>query len=321
MTGATSGCTVSVDARAFLEGFSRICHNDYSVRTERKMLIRRCSLACVILAFAAFSPPSLAADKELESATLADMNAIVTAMGLARLDTTYYTSIENLNDFIASSPPRNAFDDIDDRGGTRVIDPRTGRWTPDRKDLVGAFFSWKGPYLSVQSSRISIDGDGYDPGTLLDFWDTPYYFFTPLGLARPDEGTITLDLYGDRFHQYAIVSLGPDRKKSGDDIVVFFGSPPSVLSASSVTPATASKSTRVTIRGYKFGSTQGSSRVVINDREIDTIESWSDREIVFNTTHRTPSGPLQVDVNGRRTGPTLRFDLLLSADPVWPMYQ
>jgi hypothetical protein len=286
------------------------------------MRVHRHSLAAAAFIPAVFLTLNSAAEKGTDSEiTLADMNAIATAMQYAFLDTTYWTSIENLNDFIASSPPANSFDNIDDKGGTRVIDPRTGQWTPDRKNLIGAFFPWRGPYLSIQPSRIAIDGAGYDPGTLLDFWGTPYYLFTPMGLARPDEGTITLDLYGDQFHQYAIVSLGPDGVMSGDDFTVFFGSAPAVLSASSVSPARASKGKQVTIRGYKFGAAQGANRVLIDEREVQTIESWSDRAIVFSTTNQTPSGPLQVEVNGRRSEPPLRFDLLLSADPVWTKYQ
>ena len=205
------------------------------------MRVLRLFLGVAVLVSIVLPPVRLAADKELDSViALADMNAVVTAMQFAYLDTTYWTSIENLNDQIATFPLANPFDDINDKGGARVLDPRTGRWTPERKNLVGAFFPWRGPYLSIQQGRISIDGDGYDPGTLLDLWGTPYYLFTPLGLARPDEGTITLDLYGDEFHQFAIVSLGPDREKSRDDLVVFFGSAPVVLSASSVTPAMAS---------------------------------------------------------------------------------
>ncbi|MCX7011092.1 MAG: IPT/TIG domain-containing protein [Candidatus Sumerlaeota bacterium] len=251
-----------------------------------------------------------------------EMAVLTDAEETVLLDTGFYTTIENLDDLIAYYPLNNPFDDINDQGGTRVLDPDTGRWTPDRKDLRNPPMQWMGPYVVFQPSRITLDGAGYDPGTLLDPWGRPYYLFTPLGLARPVEGTITLELYGDRFDRYAVVSLGPDGVMSGDDLFRFFGSAPTRLAVSSLTPSSSPVGQPATIRGYHFGASQGASRILLDGREIGAADSWADHEIVFHIPAWATSGGVQVEVGGVPSQPPLALAITLSrANPIWRQYQ
>lgn len=253
---------------------------------------------------------------ELEMANLAE------AMELAAIDTGYWTSIENLNDFIAFSPPVHDFDDINDGGGTLVIDPATGRWRSQRKDLRNPPLQWQGPYISFPAERVSVDGAGYDPGTLLDLWGQPYRLFTPLGLARPFEAMISLELYGDAFDRYAIVSLGPDGVKSGDDLIRLFGSPPTALAVSSLSPSRARLGASVRIRGWNFGASQGAGRILLNGRDAGPAQSWTAREIVFIVPAWAQSGAVQVEVGGISSQPPLELTVALSrAGQSWKKYQ
>lgn len=272
-------------------------------------------LACAT-AERAWAQGAAEAVAEQEMAVLADAEETVL------LDTNFYTTIENLDDLIADYPLNNHFDDINDQGGTRVLDPATGRWTPDRKDLRNPPMQWMGPYVVFQPSRLTLDGAGYDPGTLLDPWGRPYYLFTPLGLARPVEGTITLEFYGDRFDRYAIVSLGPDGVMSGDDLFRFFGSAPTRLEVSSLTPSSSPTGLAATIRGYHFGPSQGASRILLDGRDVGAANSWTDSQIVFHIPAWAASGGIQVEVGGQLSQPPLTLTITPSrAAGRWTRYE
>lgn len=258
-----------------------------------------------------------------ETAALVDMNTMRDAEVVAFLDTDYLHTLENLNDLMGFDPMWN-FDDINENGlGTQVIDIRTGRFHFNRLDLTRPPRVWGGPYVNFQQGRFSIDGAGYDPGTPIDPWGNPYYLFTPLGLVRPTLGTVTLELYGDQFDRYAIVSLANDGVKSGDDLIVYFGGgvfgPPRVTTISSLVPAVASRSSTVRVRGYNFGAAQDDSRLELDGLAIDSIRSWNDREITFQVPNWADDGNVVVVRSFTQSNP---FPLqIIMAAARWTLYR
>jgi hypothetical protein len=253
-----------------------------------------------------------------ETAALLDMATMRDAEVWAHLDTNYLHTLENLNDLI-DFDTNFYFDDIMDGGGAQVISLLTGRFHPSRLDMRQPLHVWQGPYVTFQQGRISIDGAGYDPGTPIDPWGNPYYFYTPLGLVRPTLGDITLEMYGDLFNSYAIVSLGYDGDVSEDDLIVTFGyPPPSVTTISSVNPAMTYPGRTVTVRGYQFGPGQETSWVELGGRKVDSVESWDDRTIVLRVPPWASSGDVQVIRDTRRSN---RFPLLVfSRARQWTLY-
>jgi hypothetical protein len=267
--------------------------------------LRRGLVGAIFIAALAGSAP--AQDPRVVAA-LADMAAMRDAEIAAYLDTGYLFSLEDLNDLL-SPWTYYYFDDIMWGGGAQVISTLTGRYEPTRVDVRWPPHLWEGPYVTYQQGHFSTDGAGYDPGTPLDPWGNPYYLFTPLGLVKPTQGTLTLELYGDTFDRYAIVSLGPDGVVSDDDVILRFEGAPFYLPTrtviSSVNPATASPGQRVTLRGYNFGAPQGSSRVELGGRPLTTVVSWGDRSITFVVPSDGSSGQVVVVRPTERSNPFL----------------
>jgi len=224
------------------------------------------------------------------------------ALDMCALDTTYYVSLETLNDS-ASASVVPAYDFINDGGGTFVIPPAEGKFLPTRVNLISAYFSWKGPYVIFQQGRTQLADGPYDKGTPLDPWGNPYYLFSPLGLVRGDIGSITLELYGDQFDRYTIVSLGPDGVKSSDDLLYSFGPPVTVPTISSLrgprveqvsdgplarrlvqedTPDyTVVAGTPLTIRGVHLADSQSSPTVMWQGNVWAQFVSTSPRELIL----------------------------------------
>jgi len=260
-----------------------------------------------------------------EIAALLDMEALRDAEVAAYLDTGYLHTLENLNDSIGFATTYY-FDDIMNGGGAQVIDLATGRFLTHRLDVRHPSHRWGGPYVNFQQGHFSIEGAGYDPGTPTDPWGNPYYLFTPLGLVRPTFGTVTLELYGDRFDRYAIICLGADGVMSDDDLVVYFGNPPfgspAVTTISSLAPATAAPGEAVTIRGYNFGASQdGGAYLELAGKPLPpaSVVSWSDRQIVFRVPADASSGDLVVVRDAARSNAVqLR---ILTAVRRWCLYR
>ncbi len=247
-------------------------------------------VVCIAVMAANAKPPSVNKSKQI---TEYELQTLAEGEDRVRIDTTYYTTIENLDDLPVSNL-ENDFDFINYGGGAVVVNPRTAMVESERVDLLEPPNIWYGPYVTFDPNRISDATEDYDEGSLLDFWGNPYYFFTPLGLVKPRTESISLELYGDYFDRYAIVSLGPDGKKSSDDIIRLFGGAPTELVISSLNPSTVQHGDEVTVRGYNFGEEQGGSQVVLNDFAIPTILSWSDREVRFQVPHDLTSGALKI---------------------------
>ena len=219
----------------------------------------------------------------------AEMGVLADALTRCAFDTGFYVSLETLNDVTFQHNPDH--DHINFEGGTWVIRPNKGRFESERVDLPSASLAWDGPYVNYQPGTTQIGSEPYDLGSPLDPWGSPYYFFTPLGLARGDEGEITQELYGDLFDRPTIVSLGSDAIQSGDDQLYQFGSGVSVLSISSLVGSGVQNDGRnffavagssIVLRGYAFAETQGDAAVLfdsIESIELADVRSWSPTRI------------------------------------------
>ncbi|MCX8035499.1 MAG: IPT/TIG domain-containing protein [Candidatus Sumerlaeia bacterium] len=262
------------------------------------MVARVAASAAVVLCLAAAprlpqGPGPLGAR---EVAALTDMAALRDAEIAAYLDTGYFFPLEDLNDLLESQT-LYYFDDIMYGGGARALSLQTGNFVAQRVDVRFPPRRWGGPYVNFQQGGFSVDGAGYDPGTPTDPWGNPYYLFSPLGLVHPWSGTVTLDLYGDAFDRWTLVSLAGDGVMSADDLIVPFEAsfgPPTTLVISSLSPSRAAPGTHVTVRGYNFGAVQGTSRIELDGRAVGTIVSWGDRTIVFVVPSGAASGPVVV---------------------------
>lgn len=211
-----------------------------------------------------------------------DMVAIRDAMQLFYLDYNQLTTIENLDDILATEG-NPFYQGINNNGGALVIDVDDSRLR--RRFLTVGPGIIGPPYLTVNGPLEGADGD-YDQGTPLDPWGNPYYLYSPLGLVEPRGESISQRFYGDAFHFYSIVSHGPDGLQGGgDDLIVqlpFFINRP-VLSTAILTQS-ATKSTsgyELTIRGYVLGGETGPAAVLINGVPATTSAvSWSPEQIV-----------------------------------------
>ena len=221
--------------------------------------------------------------KDIVSIAQLEIQNLISAMQMAEIFTSHYYSLENLDD-IPASFANPSYNYIHDGGGTYAVQPFTGRFRIDRLNLVNSTFpTWSGPYITYQQGRTDdTDFWNFDIGTPLDPWDTPYYFYTPLGLVQPPN-SITQSFYGDQFDRYAIVSHGPNGKKGGsDDIIFVFGSPPTVTTLSSI-PTTANIGKTIKIRGYNMGTQGGNIELTFNGQPVTTgIVSWTATEIQKN---------------------------------------
>lgn len=260
------------------------------------------------------------------TAAISDLNVLENAMTQFHIDTNWYTTIENLDDtpqFTAGFP----WQWINNDGGTQVINVTTGDWNPTRRNLTTGVLQYQGPYVNFPRGT---DGPAseYDPYTPIDPWGNPYYFYTPLGLARPiPQDLSSSEGYGDVFDRFAFVSHGADGVLSSDDVIRLFGS--GVGNASpTVTRAEFSESTSrgggvITVRGWKLGDTQGSGAVLINGSETGSATTWNTTRIEVplgdtpvsgaSITIRLPSGAVLGPVPLQGGGPPL-------SEPQWFLY-
>lgn len=239
----------------------------------------------------------------------AEMQTIAQAMTAAELTTTWYFVPEALDD--GSNPSANpAYQYINDQGGPFVIKPNEGRFRASRVAQTVSILGWDGPYATYQLGRIQTGTTPYDQGTPLDPWGSPYYFHSPLGLLRGDTGQTTLEVYGDQFNAYTLVSLGPDGVKSSDDLFYQFGAVVTVFSISSLrtlggppsSPLTAPAGTPIAIRGVNLGASQSGATVWLDSLPITDVLSWSNREVsVTLPSALETSGTLRIERAGNFT--------------------
>lgn len=282
------------------------------------------------------APPAKLALGAFETAALAEMQNLETALTFEYLDTGYFVSLENLNDVDFATFP--VYDNIANNGDTPVIRPDVGRFQPSPVNLL---FSWMGPYINYQSGKTQVGVAPYDQGSPLDPWGNPYLFFSPLGLIRGDASAITQEFYGDLFDRYTLVSLGADGVVGGDDLFRQFapgaaGSPtfpgvvglavsslsgPKVITTSAPSGSTykTNAGAAVTARGYNFVATQGSSKAWFGALEL-TVESWSATAVQVRIPV-TASGVADFTLTvGAQTSFPLSLKILPNAAEVWAEY-
>ena len=225
-----------------------------------------------------------------------EMSELITAQELCFIDTNFYVSLENLDDLPFNTTPN--YDYIHDGGGTWVIGSGSANFLPGRRDLLNAFLSWRGPYITYQPGRTD-DSDffNYDIGTPLDPWGTPYYFFTPLGLVDPPNG-VTAGFYGDAFDRYTIVSFGPDGEfQGGDDLFMQFGGAPTQPTLSSLPQVLFRAGDLVEFHGYNMGGLGGNIELTFNGSAVtDGIQSWSSTMIQKRITASDSFGLINVQL-------------------------
>lgn len=223
--------------------------------------------------------PGISSLQDLTSLEISNMRQ---AQDTAFIDTGFYHTLENLDDLDYET--NNILHDwINYNGGTVVVDVSTGLFQPTLENLLDLPNRWLGPYINgYHSTRVTTDNSNYDLGTPLDFWGSPYLFFSPLGLLRPNTRTVTLEYYGDSFDRYAIVSLGPDRVMSTDDVIQTFGLAPTKTVISSVSLfSDPTSGTLMQIRGYNFGPDENQSQVKINGDPKNNIIYWWSPNLVY----------------------------------------
>jgi len=273
-------------------------------------------IAC-LCASAALAQPCQTALIQAEMATLSQ------AMEIAYLDTNYYHTIEDLNDQ-ATANPTFFFDDINEAGlGTAVLMPSTGRFRTTRANLVSPL-RWRGAYVNYQQGRIDTLSS-YDPGTLLDLAGTgqPYHLYSPLGLVEPTSESISLAFHGDRFDRWTLVSAGCDGVfVTGDDIFYSLGpgigGAPTIPVISSVQPLSLANSAprsirassgaddppalqpgeTILVRGYQFGGTQGTSRLLLDGQDMGAAQLWNSQRIEIVLPQGLTGSQIQLEIGG-----------------------
>lgn len=287
---------------------------NYKRGTKPVMAHYRKYIALCAVCIAGYATPALLSAQS-EVVAQQDMATMANALEVCVIDTGYYVSLENLNDVSAAPGATRPFDSIQHLGGVYVMLPDVGTFQANRRNLATAFNPWGGPYVTYQTNRIQTGTTPYDEGSLLDPWGSPYYLFNPLGLIRGDSGTITLELYGDQFDRYTIVSLGPDGVMSADDIIRPFNGTingtrltslkgPGVTRISPVQDVPTYEveaGTTLTLRGFNFGSESPNKSVVFNSQAIPHT-SWTNREIqVLVPQELSGTGNFQIAINSGRT--------------------
>jgi hypothetical protein len=78
----------------------------------------------------------------------------------------------------------------------------------------------------------------------------------------------------------------------------------------------------VTIHGYNFGSSQGTSEVLLNNGTVSTVEHWTSREIMFRVTEGMTSGNVIVAVGENESNPVaLMVGAPSTGARLWFLYQ
>ncbi|HOE97427.1 MAG TPA: hypothetical protein PK847_12675 [Candidatus Sumerlaeota bacterium] len=225
-------------------------------------------------------PTALATPQQV--AAQAEMATLAEGLTQCAVDTSWYVSLETLND-VAAANLEPHYDSLNDAGGVWVLRPGRGLFHPARRDLASGVLRWRGPYVNFQSGRTQTGPEPYDLGSPLDPWGRPYLLFSPLGLVRGDEGTVTQEYYGDAFDRYTIVTLGFDGVMSEDDQFHAFGAGITDFVISSARAVDELKAEGdalpaggvIRIRGYNLGISPEDGQVVLGDRVLTDVSSWT----------------------------------------------
>lgn len=289
------------------------------------------------------------------SAAQQNMQAMAQQEEACAIETGYFVALESLNDGSVTNTLR-PWEYINDNGGSYAIRPEEGRFRPNRITFRFDIFSyphWGGPYLTYQSGTTQTENTPYDKGSPLDPWWNPYYFFSPLGLLRGDTGDVSsVELYGDHFGTYTIVSLGPDGVMSNDDIAYSLGVGVNVVALTSLRGADVTTETGsakpsgktapsyatsisnptfkvmadspVILRGCNLGTPAADARLIFNGEALDTVTTWTTRAIHFKfpPSQGGKSGPLAIQ-RGAATTNALSVKVVAPPNAItrWPLFE
>ena len=261
-----------------------------------------------------------------------DLLALETAITACALDTTYFVSLETLNDRSGGPTLDPLYDYLNHEGGTYVIRPTDGLFRTTRINLLTAFNAWGGPYVNYQPGNTQLGVLPYDQGSPLDPWGNPYLFYTPMGLVRGDIGAITLEYHADNFDRPTVACLGPDGVVSSDDVFRHFGTGiqptaisslrgPSVAYRTATNDFIVPNSQPIQIKGYNFSASQGTSEVRFGALDLTPhITAWSNTLISL----QLPAGLHgEADITVVRSGaPTnkQRLTILANSTTDWLLY-
>jgi hypothetical protein len=270
-----------------------------------------------------------------EAAALAEMNTLANAEEICAGIQNFYVSLETLNDVVPIGVS-GSFDNVNLNGGSFALRLHSGFFDATRTFFDGTP-QWEGNYVNYQQNKIQVLPDPYDLGSPLDPWFTPYYFFSPHGLVRGDNGAITQELYGNDFDRFAIVSLGADGVMSNDDLIFLFGGGVTSLGLSTVSGASvlmdhsklgtkfaAAEGALIELEGYVFGATQGASQAFFGATELTDITSWSATSVTLNLpAGLTGTAPIFLRVGGNDSN---ALSLTIHGAPVngvgdWRVYE
>ncbi len=283
------------------------------------------------------APAETSRDKKPEAkqgestVALAQMEALSNALQFFYIDYNRFTTLENLDDILSTTASVD-YQAINANGGALIFFPATGDLM--RQTLTTPGIGAGPPYLNTSSSTPLEGPNGdYDEGTFLDPWGGPFYFYTPLGLLDPKTESISLRYYGDQFPDYRIVSHGPDlQPMTIDDVeyIVPFAPSISALRISSARVVTSTQRGtffpyQLLVKGYNFGSSQGSGGVTLDGESIDTndILSWTSTLITINLAiPPSASADVTVTTDGGQTSPakTVILETSGSSAADWTLY-
>lgn len=240
-----------------------------------------------------------AAHAEEKSLYLTDLLTVKSQMETYYIDSSRFTTIENLDDTETGTVAR-PWQAINQGGGALTVIPSEGFARVQFQTI------WFGPYISWNGARDYETAAGdYDEGAPLDLNGTSsIYFYTPLGLLEPKTRDISLRYYGDDFSSYYIVTHGANgvfdgnltRAVPGDDVAVEIpGFTITVPVISSVKRN--SQSTKgvagwtVTVRGYNLGTNTGSAAVLIDGSPASgSVSSWTTNTVEFSSASEPALG-------------------------------
>lgn len=265
-----------------------------------------------------------------DTAALADMEALSSALAMCEIDTGYYVSLETLNDIGMSANP--VYDSLNYEGGTYVIRPDEGLFRNERVDLLTAFNPWFGPYITYQPGTVQEGTQPYDQGSPIDPWGHPYLFYSPLGLLLGDTGNVTIEYHGDQFDRYTIASLGWDSVMSEDDLFRQFGSGITSVRISSIVGSFAWYSepeflavagSLIAIRGYNLATKAGEGTVFFGALELSDIVTWGNNQIdLILPEGLEGNAPVTVEIGASTSNPlTLEILPPITSATHWQLYQ
>ena len=146
---------------------------------------------------------------------------------------------------------------------------------------------------------------------------------------------MTLELYGDAFDRYTIVTLGSDGVKSFDDLIYSFNGGvigPTLTSlrgaAVQIDPVriqfSAPAGATLTLRGQNLGPDRVGAQILLDQTELTTIDAWSEHEIQITLpANLTPTQAALSIRRGATTSNALPLTILSNANAAqsWERYE